>query len=69
MTHSQLTVTPDGTTIVTGGRDGTVQLWDSSSGDRVATLTGQTGGIEEAAVDPSGRWLVAVGQAAPDGGT
>ena len=56
-----LTLTPDGTTIVTGGRDGTVQLWESSSGDRGATLTGQSGGIEEAAVDPSGRWLVSVG--------
>ena len=56
-----LTVAPDGGTIVTGGRDGTIQLWDSSSGARGATLTGQSGGIEEAAVDPSGRWLVAVG--------
>jgi WD40 repeat protein/serine/threonine protein kinase len=56
-----LTLTPDGTTIVTGGRDGTVQLWDSASGERGARLTGQSGGIEEAAVDPSGRWLVTVG--------
>lgn len=56
-----LTLTPDGTTIVTGGRDGTLQLWDSSIGERGVTLTGQTGGIEEAAVDPSGRWLVSVG--------
>jgi WD40 repeat protein/serine/threonine protein kinase len=55
------TVTPDGKTIVTGARDGRIQLWDAAGGEHRATLTGQTGGIEEAAVDPSGRWLVAVG--------
>ena len=55
-------VTPDGSTIVTGARDGTVRLWDAPTGRATATLTGPTGGVEEAAVDPSGRWLVAVGR-------
>ena len=54
-------VTPDGSTIVTGARDGTVQLWDAQTGEPTTVLTGPTDGIEEAAVDPSGRWLVAVG--------
>ncbi len=54
-------VTPDGSTIVTGSRDGTVHLWDTQTGEVTATLTGPTKGIEEAAIDPSGRWLVAVG--------
>jgi WD40 repeat protein len=54
-------VTPDGSTVVTGTRDGTVRLWDTRTREPIATLTGPTEGIEEAAVDPDGRWLVAAG--------
>ena len=54
-------VTPDGSTIVTGSRDGTVNLWDTQTGEGTATLTGPTQGVEEAAIDPSGRWLVVAG--------
>ncbi len=54
-------VTPDGSTVVTGTRDGAVQLVDARTGEATATLTGPNEGIEEAAVDSSGRWLVAVG--------
>jgi WD40 repeat protein/serine/threonine protein kinase len=54
-------ITPDGSTIVTGSRDGTVQLWDAATGDAVATLEGPSQGFEEATVDPSGRWLLATG--------
>ena len=46
---------------MTGSRDGTVNLWDTQTGEVTATLTGPTPGIEEAAIDPSGRWLAAVG--------
>lgn len=54
-------VTPDGSTIVTGARDGTVRLWDTKTGDNTRTLTGLDGGVEEAVVSPNGRTLVAVG--------
>ncbi len=54
-------VTPDGSTIVTGARDGTIRLWDTKTGEARAALTGLEQGVEEAAVDPSGRWLVAAG--------
>jgi len=57
-------ITPDGETMITGARDGTVRLWDTPTGEPTSTLTGPAGGIEEAAIDPTGRWLVAVG---PDG--
>jgi WD40 repeat protein len=57
-------VSPDGSTIVTGARNGTIRLWDAKSGEATRTLTSRVGGVEEAAIDPSGRWLVAVG----DGG-
>ncbi len=55
-------VTPDGSTIITGARDGTIRLWDASTGDAQATLTGLGSGVEEATVDASGRWLAAVGR-------
>ena len=54
-------VTPDGSTIITGARDGTIRLWDTKTGEALAALTGLEGGVEEAAIDPSGRWLVAAG--------
>ena len=54
-------VSPDGSTIVTGARDGTIRLWDIASGEAADTLTSGVGGVEEAVIDPSGRWLVAVG--------
>jgi WD40 repeat protein/serine/threonine protein kinase len=54
-------LTPDGSTTVTGSRDGTVRLWDTQTGEVTAMLTGPTKGIEEAAIDPGGRWLVAAG--------
>ena len=57
-------VSPDGSTIITGARNGTIRLWDANSGEATRTLTSNVGGVEEAVIDPSGRWLVAVG----DGG-
>ena len=57
-------VSPDGSTIITGARNGTIRLWDANSGEATRTLTSSVGGVEEAVIDPSGRWLVAVG----DGG-
>jgi WD40 repeat protein len=55
-------LTPDGSTIVTGARDGTIRLWSAKTGEATRTLTGFEGGVEEAAVSPDGRSLVAVGQ-------
>ena len=55
-------VTPDGSTIITGARDGTIRLWDAATGEPRRRSPVSTGGVEEAAVDPSGRWLVAVGR-------
>ena len=47
---------------MTGARDGTIQpLGRGDRCSRPPPCRGPTGGIEEAAIDPSGRWLVAVG--------
>ncbi|MDQ1521802.1 MAG: hypothetical protein QOI55_2875, partial [Actinomycetota bacterium] len=56
------TITPDGSTMVTGAHDGTVRLWDTKTGEATSTLTGFAGGVEEAAVSPNGRTLVVVGE-------
>ena len=46
---------------MTGSRDGTITSWDTATGRRVSVFTGPAGGIEKLAVDPAGRWLIAVG--------
>ena len=38
-----------------------MRLWNTATGEKISTLVGADGGIEEAAIDPRGRWLVAVG--------
>ena len=55
-------VTPDGSTIVTGARDGTIRLWDTATGEPTAHPAGtRRAASRKPAIDPSGRWLVAVG--------
>lgn len=49
---------PDGTLIVTGGRDFTAKLWDSATGDLLATVEGHTKPILTAAFNPPGTMLV-----------
>jgi WD40 repeat protein/serine/threonine protein kinase len=45
---------PDGTSIVTGGADGTVKLWNATTDRVVRTFAGHTGGIEDVAFSPDG---------------
>ncbi len=55
-------MSPAGDRFVTGGRDGRVQIWNAATRSEEATLGPLSEGVEEAAIDPSGRWLVAVGR-------
>ncbi len=46
---------PDEKTIVSGGRDKTVRLWDARTGELLQTLTGHTATVWDVAFSPDGR--------------
>lgn len=48
---------PDGRTIATGGGDNKICLWDSATGNNLATFTGHTNSIFSLAFSPDGRTL------------
>src|SRR5947207_8676900 len=48
---------PDGNTLVTGGEDGTVRLWDLSTRKERATMTGHTQKVRDVAFSPDGKLI------------
>src|SRR6266446_4459650 len=46
---------PDGKTLVTGGQDGSVRLWDSSTRKERAIMTGHTAKVVDVAFSPDGK--------------
>jgi len=58
------TFNAEGTILATGGYDGTVILWNTTTGDRIKTLSGHRGYVYSIAFSPSGRML-AVGAGDP----
>ena len=53
---SFVTFTPDGRAVISGS-DGTVRLWDASTGKEIRTLTGHPPGVTAAALAPDGKTL------------
>jgi WD40 repeat protein len=51
----------DGGTIVSGGADGTVRVWDRATGQSIGQLTGHTSWVQAIAVGPSGEVVSAGG--------
>jgi hypothetical protein len=53
-----LAFTPDGRTLISGGRDRTIRLWDLATGRERAVLRAYAGGATALAVTPDGRTLI-----------
>ena len=56
-----LVVAPDGSWLASGGRDGTVRLWDVATGQVRVSLSGHAGQVTAVAVAPDGNWLASGG--------
>ncbi len=53
---------PDSRVAISGGRDGTLRVWDLASGECLRTLTGHTGPVLSVAVSDDGRTVVSGGR-------
>jgi len=61
--HGEVTAAtflPNGSRLVTGGKDGVVQIWDGKNLTLRNTLKGAITEIAELAVSPDGRWVAAI---------
>ena len=53
---------PDGATLASGGRDGSVRIWDASTGQQQHELTGHTGEVWSVAYALDGATLASGGR-------
>ena len=56
-----IAISPDGSIIASGARDGMIRLWDAHTRERLRTLRGHEGYIHSIAFAPDGRTLVSGG--------
>ena len=58
---SSVTFSPDGRYALSGGSDGTLKLWEISTGKEVRTLAGHAGYVNSVAFSPDGRYALSGG--------
>jgi WD40 repeat protein len=58
---SSVAFSPDGTRLVTAGRDHDAILWDVPTGTALRALRGHFGSVSDARFSPDGRWIVTAG--------
>jgi WD40 repeat protein len=54
-----VTFSPDGSRIVTGGYDGSVRIWDLEARRQIVRLTGDQNPVLSVAYAPTGKWIAA----------
>ena len=56
-----LAFSPDDTVLVAGLNNGTIKLWDMTTGEKITTLNGHTSTVETLVFSPDGKTLVSTG--------
>ena len=56
-----LAFSPDDTVLVAGLRNGSIELWDMTTGEKITTLNGHTSTVETLVFSPDGKTLVSTG--------
>ena len=59
---SKLAFSPDGKTLLTGSKDGTIQAWDTATGSHRFTCTGHLEGIEGLVFSQDGNTLISLNE-------
>jgi len=53
-----VSISSDGSYVVSGSSDNTVKIWDMATGTEVRTLTGHTSLVESVSISSDGRYVI-----------